>query len=187
MGLPDVGKVLLQHHLLGGLWRPYGARCGRCIGGDIRLAVGRRAEVRVHLVHAMHGVDLAFLGQCHVGCGLGLLGLDVGLGVCLCGCPRLLLDLCLLLLVLLHALQQLVFVLERGRRNEHVAGNQSRLHRRQLHEGGEFFLLLRRRAWPFLDRDVDVQVGDLVVDADHLLQPGITGTICMRFITMARC
>ena len=54
----------------------------------------------------MHGVDLPLLGQRHVGGGLGLLGLDIGLAVRLSDLRRLPLDLRLLLLVLLHALQQ---------------------------------------------------------------------------------
>src|SRR4029077_11119911 len=135
-----------------------GARRRRCIWGYIWLAIRWRREVRMHSVDTRHGVDLPFLGQSHVGGGLGLLALDVGLSVRLGGCPGLLLYLGLLLLVLGHPLQQLVLVLEATRRNQHVAGDQARLHRGQLHQRLELLGLLRWRGWPFLDRNINVQV-----------------------------
>ena len=76
----------------------------------MRLPVGWGAELAMHGMHVRRGVDLAFLRQRHVRLRFRLFALDVGLRVLRCELPRLLLGLLLLLLVLFHTLEDLIFV-----------------------------------------------------------------------------
>ena len=76
----------------------------------MRLPVGWCAELAMHGMHIGRRVHLALLRQRHVRLRFRLFALDVGLRVLRCELPRLLLGLLLLLLVLLHALKDLVLV-----------------------------------------------------------------------------
>ena len=88
--------------------------------------------------------------------------------------PRLLLGSCLLLLRFLHALQNLIFVAQSGSRYQHVARDKTWLDRRQLDQTLEFFGLDARDVDPLFDRDIHVQVADVMLNPDDLLQSWVT-------------